>query len=233
MSKEPVSIYYLYRENRDDIVGETIRALLDNGCRANSDGATHGWRVTASRDWDHVDSIEEVIDLLDSADSGRCEVWAERMPIEVSIDIETSRVPTGFRHVALSVSNLYFKETSHDDDRTRDEYLGRFLQLSNAVHRRTEPFCGYGFYRSPRIERYVPTEEQVITGDIDYPCWANYFSRRTVDSIGRETILSAPVHRTETLHDDSILLVVNQYPYQFPGADQDAVVDHLGLSLPT
>lgn len=235
MADKPVTIRFLYPEGETEFVEASIRTLVDLGCRADSEGGTGDWRVSVDSNRSHLDSIDAVIETLRTADEGRAEVWAKTMPIKVDINLESSLTPTDFEYVGLSVSNLYFDpDFPSDGEGTAATYLSRFLHLVNTVFRRTDPVHGYGFYEREGMEAYVPTSEQIYEGVIDHPCWANYFTRRMIDRLGRECLLSAPAARTEQLHEEGILLVVTKYPFEF-GPDNNnlqAVVDHLGLSIP-
>ncbi|ACV49444.1 hypothetical protein [Halomicrobium mukohataei] len=93
----------------------------------------------------------------------------------------------------------------------------------------TSPKVGFGeeTYQSEVSpisgESFPPEERRFLT-------WCDIFSPAEVDAIGRETLLSAPAPRAETLADGSILLISKNPVDNTP---PEAVSEHVGIQTMT
>lgn len=91
------------------------------------------------------------------------------------------------------------------------------------------PKVGFGeeTYQSERSpitsESFPPEERRFLT-------WCDIFSPAEVETIGRETLLSAPAPRVETLADGSILLISKNPVDNTP---PEAVSEHVGIQTIT
>lgn len=76
-----------------------------------------------------------------------------------------------------------------------------------------------------------PVDADAIADDrINYAVWLNVFPPPLVETYGKETLLSAPVWRTDEWDDGSILLVAYEDPMSL--APVGELNEHLGLNDP-
>lgn len=76
--------------------------------------------------------------------------------------------------------------------------------------------------------------ERLHAGALPGVVWCQIVPPETVDSVGKDRLLSAPVHRAEQLADGAVFLVLHDFPGTDGIVETPPVAEHLGVpySLP-
>lgn len=140
-------------------------------------------------------------------------------------------------HIAtLHVSTyqrILFSDGNPDEPAYDSVYYGRqVLDLGKALYAVTSPEFGWADYGPPDMS---PSNEEVSTfrvfDNLDGVYWANFFSPRFVERIGRERLAQPPFGWSEPLPDGGMLYLVasTYFGGDFRGKDRQRIRQYFGL----
>lgn len=168
-------------------------------------------------------------------------VTVEYGSVGVSLGINEERPPEvpDVPTLALFLDGTYVRPEA--DDETIAEHVSDFADClvdlySAAVDADAPPTYVLGADQNQRLAllgengAVATTRAGVHDGRVEQLYWLQILPPGMVESVGRETLLSAPAWRVEELDDGAVLFASYPYPH-FP-ENESAIEEHVGVELP-
>lgn len=225
--------YILDRPCSEEEIKTLFEALVD-----------HRFRSQAEEDldiayWDDAGDTH----TLSGSPGQAASVCVQHGSVAVTIAFEEFRLRIGpnsdrgafaeIPHLTVDTQIHPFTESEADSDRNRlEERRQKFADTLADIAAKLEPIWAFGRRGG------VTFDASVSIGDLasspSPPLYEyNVFNAETVDSIGRERVISSPAWHVEELETGAVLLVVRAPPLSCSPQEPTckAVADHLGMDL--
>ncbi len=205
-----------------------IDVLLKAGCVYEpGDYFKSGYWSDKKGDWFWERPLSEAIHTISIDGGGAINLWYGKMCFTLGIRPKpTNDKKLGI--ISLTFDRVYLRDIL-DWDQKAETNIEIILKLGRKLYEYLSPIYGFGEYGIGWRE--IPSEDEILSGNIRHLCWANFFSPAFVQKIGREKLLSAPAWKVEELNDGGILLVLAPNPMNINEVDKKKkeVEKHLGI----